>query len=57
MDNSITERSQASQAPAATLQVPTLTLLGSLDDSQGTTALGLSTFSAKPISAIIYNPL
>ncbi len=46
-----------SQASEATFEVPTITLLGSLDDSQGTTNLGLAGANSNPVFAIIYNPI
>ncbi|GKT27159.1 hypothetical protein AVHM3334_22895 [Acidovorax sp. SUPP3334] len=46
-----------SQESTVILEVPTITLLGSLDDTQGTTNLGLSVTSSKPVFAILYNPI
>lgn len=45
------------QESAATLDVPTITLLGTLDDTQGATNLNLSATNSKPVFAIIYNPI
>jgi hypothetical protein len=51
---------QQPEAPSQTsdvgrLEAPQITLLGSLDDSQGTVGIGLNTASSKPIFGIIYN--
>jgi|SwirhisoilCB2_FD_contig_21_76876704_length_252_multi_15_in_0_out_0_1 hypothetical protein len=57
MNGCIMDRQELSQESAGTFEVPSITLLGSLDDSQGTTDLSLSTVSNKPIFAIIYNAI
>ncbi|MDC6179154.1 hypothetical protein [Ralstonia solanacearum] len=55
MNGFVVERQELSQASAGAVEVPAITLLGSLDDSQGTTDLSLAAVSSKPIFAIIYN--
>jgi hypothetical protein len=57
MNGCIMDRQELSRESAGTFEVPSITLLGSLDDSQGTTDLSLSTVSNKPIFAIIYNAI
>jgi len=57
MNGCIMDRQELSQESAGTFEVPVLSLHGSLEDSQGTTDLSLSTVSNKPIFAIIYNAI
>ncbi|WCM87750.1 hypothetical protein [Acidovorax sp. NCPPB 3576] len=42
---------------AVITEVPEITLLGALDDVQGTASLGLDAVSSTPIFAIIYNAI
>lgn len=46
---------QTQRATVGNLEAPSITSLGSLDDSQGTTGVGLSAVSMTPVFAIIYN--
>ncbi|WP_198139630.1 hypothetical protein [Ralstonia sp. A12] len=57
MNARMTERQEIARASEGTVEIPTITLLGSLDDSQGTIGLGLNAVSTKPVFAIIYNGL
>lgn len=57
MNGCIMDRQELPQESAGTFEVPSITLLGSLDDCQGTTDLSLSTVSNKPIFAILYNAI
>ena len=57
MTTFITQQPEAQTQGAAVgnLEAPSITSLGSLDDSQGTAGLGLSAVSMTPVFAIIYN--
>lgn len=46
---------QETESRIGDLDVPQITLLGSLDDEKETSGLGLDAASPKPIMAIIYN--
>ncbi|AXV79841.1 MULTISPECIES: hypothetical protein [Ralstonia solanacearum species complex] len=50
-----TQDTQARPAFVGDLEAPKLTLLGSLDDDQGTQGLDLETRVPKPLMAIIYS--
>ncbi|MHA6910408.1 hypothetical protein ACQUJS_18600 [Ralstonia pseudosolanacearum] len=50
-----TQHVQSPPAFVGDLEAPKLTLLGSLDDDQGTEAFGLETNVPKPVMAILYN--
>ena len=57
MTTSITQQpaAQPQKAAVGKLETPSITSLGSLDDSQGATGLGLGAVSMTPVFAIIYN--
>ena len=57
MNGHVEELKTFSEPGAGTIEAPTITLLGSLDDSQGGTNLSLSSVSSKPIFGIIYSAL
>ncbi|MEF9387930.1 hypothetical protein ACQUJT_14915 [Ralstonia pseudosolanacearum] len=50
-----TQNVQSRPAFVGDLEAPKLTLLGSLDDDQGTEGFGLETNAPKPLMSIIYN--
>ncbi|MHA6885927.1 hypothetical protein [Ralstonia pseudosolanacearum] len=50
-----TQHVQSRPAFVGDLEAPKLTLLGSLDDDQGTEGFGLEASAPKPVMAIIYN--
>lgn len=50
------QQKMQSKAPLkVNFDAPKITLLGSLDDDQGTSGLGIEAQSPKPFLAIIYN--
>jgi hypothetical protein len=49
------EQQDISSVSAGISEVPEITLLGALADSQGASSLGLSAVSSPPIFAILYN--
>lgn len=57
MTISITQQpaTQPQKSTVGNLEIPSITSLGSLDDSQGTAGVGLSAVSMTPVFAIIYN--